>query len=474
MPEKVALTEERVRKIRAPESGDVFVWDAEAPGLAIRCYASGRKVYVFQYRAGHGRKAAQRRMNLGAAGTRAGVSLSDVRGLVRRYHGVLVDGRDPQAERQSEERLEEARLDRALDAYEAALERRGVVNRKTIMSTLRSGLLKHLGKVDLGSVERRDVAAIVARIESGMDGVAPARANTAAVPAGEAAERPGSKVKPKPGAAQDLRAKATTFLNWATNQGLIHANPLAGWRRERMTRAQVQSRSGRALSDNEIRVIWNACNDVTEPFGDFVRALVLLGQRRKETSLMRWQDVDVEQGVWTIPGEIAKNGREHRVPLPGEALAIIGRQPKWNTSPYVFAGRDPGDKRRKDAADAAPAMSGWSSRLSKLTSAAGVNFTLHDCRRTFRSGLSRLGIDADVAELMLNHTRADLVERYDREPRWVDRQAAAQRWADHVAGVVGQARHEAIVPLRKKSMTAGKTGEGVAHGTIISDDVAVR
>lgn len=43
---------------------------------------------------------------------------------------------------------------------------------------------------------------------------------------------------------------------------------------------------------------------------------------------MRWRDLDLKTGWWTIPGEHAKNGRAHRVPLVLEAIAIIKSQQK--------------------------------------------------------------------------------------------------------------------------------------------------
>jgi integrase len=75
--------------------------------------------------------------------------------------------------------------------------------------------------------------------------------------------------------------------------------------------------------------------------------------------------------------------------------------------------------------------------MPALKAAASVKFTPHDCRRTFRSGLSRLGVEADIAELMLNHTRADLIERYDFEKRLEERQKANELWANHIAESIG-------------------------------------
>jgi hypothetical protein len=72
-----------------------------------------------------------------------------------------------------------------------------------------------------------------------------------------------------------------------------------------------------------------------------------------------------------------------------------------------------------------------------------------DLRRTFRSGLSVLGIDYAVRELMLNHlVGGDLDQRYDRHPRWSCRIEAAGRRAQHVVGIVASERATKAVQLR--------------------------
>lgn len=391
---RVSLTENRIRAFTPPDNGEAVLWDQDINGFGVRCYPSGRKVFILYYRAnGGGRRAPKRRMSLGEFGS---VKLADARIAARRYHGQIAAGIDPQAVRKEANRRDKSRLDSAIDLYDQQLEARGVVNRKQITSMLRRELLGPFGKVDLASIDRQMVADRVERLDL----------------AGQA------------GAAQDLRAKAATFFNWAANRGLVYASPLAGWRREKATRAQANIRPGKSLSSPEIKRIWRACGAVAAPYGDYVRILVLVGQRRKETALMRWRDLDLTAGVWTIPGSVAKNGREHRVPLPPLAVSILRRQKKWVGSPYVFAG------------GSGKAMAGWSKRHPPLVRESGVEFTLHDCRRTFRSGLTLLKVDPELAEIMLNHARGDLIERYDREPRWNERMAAATAWADHVANAV--------------------------------------
>jgi integrase len=51
---------------------------------------------------------------------------------------------------------------------------------------------------------------------------------------------------------------------------------------------------------------------------------------------MRWRDVDLEAGWWTIPGEYAKNGRAHRVPLgPHEEGAFANRTRAEDRIPWT-------------------------------------------------------------------------------------------------------------------------------------------
>ena len=59
-----------------------------------------------------------------------------------------------------------------------------------------------------------------------------------------------------------------------------------------------------------------------------IKIRLFTAQRGGEVIKMRWRDLDLEAAWWTIPGEHAKNGRAHRVPLVPEAIAIIKAQQK--------------------------------------------------------------------------------------------------------------------------------------------------
>jgi integrase len=406
---RLALTIQRIQQARCPAGkAKDHIWDSMQPGLALRVYATGRKTFVAFYRVGSGRKAPQRWDLIGDAGA---ISLKDARDAARAKLGAVAKGADPAGERRAQVSRDRARLEPALGTYEADLARRHVVKRKDRMSLLRREL-KPLGDVELGAITRNDLVRRIAEIEQ--DG--------------------------RPGAAQDLRKNAAVFLGWCVDSGLLAASPLAGWRRPRRTRAQLLNRPGRALEDWELPLLWRVAEAAGWPFGPYLQMLMLLGQRRGETALMRWRDVDLEAGVWTIPAAVTKAGRVHRVPLPPQALAVLSSLPRMASSPYMFPGRR------------GHAMSGWSKRLPPIyaeTAAAGVApWTPHDLRRTIRTGLGQLGVDRVVAELLLNHAVSDeLTAIYDRGDYWKLRVEAAGRWAAHVLGLVEGGSGD-IVPLR--------------------------
>ncbi len=59
-------------------------------------------------------------------------------------------------------------------------------------------------------------------------------------------------------------------------------------------------------------------------------------------------------------------------------------------------------------------------------------FTLHDLRRTVRTGLARLGIRPDIAERCLNHAQAGIIATYDTHHYLEEKRDALTQWADHL------------------------------------------
>jgi integrase len=115
----------------------------------------------------------------------------------------------------------------------------------------------------------------------------------------------------------------------AIGKDLVETSPCLG-----LSKPGVETQRDRVLSEDEIRAVWSACDGEPGIIADAFRLMLVTAQRRGEVLSMRWQDVD--GGWWTIPAEVAKNGRSHRVPLSPQALAILERRRESANGPWVF------------------------------------------------------------------------------------------------------------------------------------------
>src|SRR5690606_8172180 len=111
----------------------------------------------------------------------------------------------------------------------------------------------------------------------------------------------------------------------------------------------------------------------------------------------------------TIPPENSKSGREHVVPLTAPVLAILRTlKVQAGRSRYVLPGADPSQP--VDPKLLTRSLARCQKRMQKLGIGA---FTLHDLRRTCRTGLARLKVPPHIAERVVNHAQEKLAATYD-------------------------------------------------------------
>ena len=383
---KLKLTDAAVAALPLPPGSAVLYWDTAQRGLAVRVSRGGTRRFVVQYRrAGAGRAAPAQTVTLTAA-----TNVAEARKAAAAILGTVAQGQDPAKAQREAKRVEKALIGPLLDSYETDLDRRKYVNARMAMSTLRR-VVKSWTTRDIKVLTRHDAITLIEQSTN----------------------------------QHDARKHLTGLLNYAVHKGLIMANPLAGWRKMRATNAERLARTahGRALSDEQLRAVWTAAG-VNTSFGRMVRALILTGARRGEMAGLEWSMVQSDRIV--IPPSHTKMAREHAIPLTGALRAVLAACPRTK-SPLVF----PSPRTNRE-------MSGWFKLVDGIEKESNVKFDLHDLRRTFRSGLTRLGIGTELAEACIGHQRAELLEIYDRADRWVERAAAFKLWSEHVERVVGQ------------------------------------
>src|SRR5438552_4163326 len=138
--------------------------------------------------------------------------------------------------------------------------------------------------------------------------------------------------------ANRVRAVISKMYNWAIQNDIVEANPVAGVAKP----GREQSRE-RVLTEDEIRRFWAACDTQTPRVAAWCRLRLTTAQRGSELLKMRWQDI--EGDWWTIPGEFVKNGQGHRAYLNETSRSIVASVPKTQDSEWVFPPALMGDYR---------------------------------------------------------------------------------------------------------------------------------
>ena len=397
MAEKIKLTDAIVANAQLPEgSREAVLWDSDVTGFGLRV-RSGSKTWIVFYRpAGMGRATTAKRFKLGTPETIG--TATEARRLARDVLGRVARGEDPATERAERKRAAKARVRDLLNEYEAHQNARGRMNVGTVLSVIRRGLQPFLDR-DVRDLRAAELIEVIDKIAA----------------------------KGQPGAAADFRSRCRAFLSWCRDsRKVIDANPLLEHRRERPTRVQKLEREepGRALGADEVKAVWQA-SAVPTNYNRIVRFVLLTGCRRTEASLVSRGMIEHEaDGVrlLVIPKAVTKSGRDHRLPITPQLAVLMEGCPEDARSDLFFPSQKTGR-----------AVKGWSKLHAAFVKTCGVSFGLHDLRRTLKTGLDALGVDSDISEICLNHTRKGLEGIYNKNIATDEVRAAFTLWANVVS-----------------------------------------
>jgi integrase len=147
---------------------------------------------------------------------------------------------------------------------------------------------------------------------------------------------------------------------------------------------------------------------------------ILSAARTSEVIGAKWPEFDLAAGVWTVPSERMKGGKEHQVPLSKRAIAILEDLPRERGG-YVF----PGAKAKASLSNMA--------MLELLKGIDGSGFTVHGFRSTFRDWAGdRTNFARDVIEHALAHQIKDKAEAaYRRSAALEKRRQLMEAWAKY-------------------------------------------
>jgi integrase len=156
-----------------------------------------------------------------------------------------------------------------------------------------------------------------------------------------------------------------------------------------------------------------------------LEALILTAARSGEIRLARWGEVDLEEGLWSIPADRMKMKRPHVVPLSPAAIEVFKRAPKFRApgSDLIF----PGQKPKRPMSDMT---------LLKILRDMDAGVTVHGFRSAFRDWVAdQTNYPGDVAEAALAHAVSNKVEAaYRRTDFLAKRRELMRDWARYCLG----------------------------------------
>ena len=144
--------------------------------------------------------------------------------------------------------------------------------------------------------------------------------------------------------ASRLRGRIESILDWATVREFRTGDNPARWKGHLETlfpaRSKVQKVEHHPALPYAQMGAFMASLKAQEGLGALaMQFTILTATRTGEAIGARWDEIDLDAGVWTIPGSRMKAGREHRIPLSKTALAILrARQKSGDKTVFVFPG----------------------------------------------------------------------------------------------------------------------------------------
>lgn len=410
---KVELTDRFCRSAKAQSGKQTDYFDTNTPGLCLRVSPGGTRTWQLHYTRPTGKRA---RITLGRFSD-DDLTLAKARTKAREARGTVRDGGDPLAERNAKAAAMTVR-----DLVESYISRHADTKRSgpEIARRLRKNVADAIGETKLVDLHRRDLTRC---IDAVVDRGAGVEANRVF---------------------QDLRA----MVRWARARGDLDSNLAEGMKLPTETTERE-----RALSPDELKAVWRALPEAEmwEGTRNVVRLCLVTAQRVSEVCGMTRAELDLHDGIWTIPGARTKNGLTHKVPLSALAISILREQmttvevlakrKKRRIPSFVFPA--PGARAAITGAAIAKAVKKSEKSAGKGTSIllGAAPWTPHDLRRTAATMMEEAGVSPHVIGHVLNHktvTRSTITSRvYARYDYADEKRAALDAWGSAIEQLIG-------------------------------------
>jgi integrase len=381
------LTNNEILKAK-PREKDFTLHDGD--GLFLLVKISGKKLWRFRYQ----RPGTSSRTNL-SLGSYPALSLAVARQMRDHNLSLLAQGIDPQQQQEQATEQRKIELDSIFSVVAAnwfQLKSKSVTEdyAKDIWRSLDKDVFPAIGEIPVQEIKARTL----------VEALEPIKARGAL----ETVRR--------------LVQRVNEIMIYAVNTGLIDSNPASG---VGMAFERPKKQNMPTLRPEELPKLMRSL--VMSNLSVSTRCLIewqlLTLVRPSEASGTRWEEIDLDAKLWTIPAERMKGKREHVVPLSPQALDILGVMKAISAHrEHVFPSRnDPKQAMNSQTANAALKRIGYGGKL-----------VAHGLRSIASTALNEAGFNADVIEAALAHTDKNEVRRAYNRSTYLEQRKDLMSW----------------------------------------------
>ncbi|QSX36173.1 integrase domain-containing protein [Shewanella sedimentimangrovi] len=220
-----------------------------------------------------------------------------------------------------------------------------------------------------------------------------------------------------------LSQRLNEVMTFATNCGLVNANPLSGIK---AAFKKPKKESMASLTPAELPELMHSLSYASIKLTTrcLIEWQLHTMTRPSEAAGARWDEIDLDNRVWTIPAERMKKKREHRIPLTQQMLVLLDLiKPISGHREFVFpSDREPTKPCNSQTANMALKRMGFAGRLVS-----------HGLRSLASTTLNEQGFDRDLVEAALSHVEENQVRgAYNRTDYLERRRPMMSWWSGHI------------------------------------------
>ncbi|WP_115712763.1 tyrosine-type recombinase/integrase [Legionella sainthelensi] len=383
------FTDTFIKNLKAEKE---WVEKIEATGLGIRVTPNGNKSWFYRFTI-NGKRC---KMSLGKY---PAISIKQARELFLKAQSMKEKGINPiEHSKQEKQKYKKTVKSLILSWYTNYIEKHRK-QPKQAKQQIDADIIPLLGEMELEKIQPRDITNALDKIVN----------------------------RGSPIHANKVLSTLKQAFNYAVSRGEMAINPAATIRSRDI--GGIEKPRERFLTLEEIKTLWLFLDGnnsrISLQIRTALKIILLTGVRSSELRLAKWDEINFEQSLWTIPASHTKNAlvmKIHLTPLTQSLFELLKAE---TNSSFVI----PGLNDEESLTDKAIAKA-----VSRIQTRVGIpHWTAHDLRRTFATQLGQtLNVDPVVIEKCLGHKMPKIMATYNKNEMLPQRQAALSQWSEFI------------------------------------------